>query len=132
MPVARKRKMLKIKPPRQWTPWYFENSKLPVRLSKISPIKVWAFSFACWVFCRGEMSARTKRHETIHYQQQLEMLFVFQWICYGIAWLIGYAKHKNGRDAYYKNPFEQEAYELDDLEDALEGRKRYGWIKYKI
>ena len=36
--IVTKRKMLKIKPPRQWTPWYFENSKLPVWLSKISHI----------------------------------------------------------------------------------------------
>jgi hypothetical protein len=59
-----------------WEPWYFENSKLPIWLSKIAPIDVWAFSFAFWVCCRGEMKPRTRRHEAIHYQQQLEMLFV--------------------------------------------------------
>ena len=36
-----------------------------------------AFSFAFWVFCRGELSEKTRRHEAIHYQQQLEMLFIF-------------------------------------------------------
>ena len=56
-----------------WEPWYFENSKLPIWLSKIAPIDVWAFSAAFWVCCRGEMSDRTRRHEAIHYQQQLEM-----------------------------------------------------------
>ena len=115
-----------------WEPWFFENSKLPVWLSKIAPIEVWAFSFAFWVWCRGEMSDRTRRHETVHYQQQLEMLFVGQWICYGICWLIGFAKYRDGSKAYHQNPFEQEAYEIDDFEDGLVTRKRYGWTKYKI
>ena len=115
-----------------WEPLYIENSKLPVWLSKIAPIEVWAFSFAFLVFCRGELSDRTRRHEAIHFQQQLEMLFLGQWVCYGICWLIGYAKYRNGTEAYYQNPFEQQAYELDDHEDALARRKWWGWIKYKI
>ena len=48
------------------------------------------------------------------------MLFIFQWICYGICWLIGYAKYRDGKKAYYQNPFEQQAYDLDDLEEALQ------------
>jgi len=52
-------------------PWVFENSKLPVWLSKLAPIEIWAMSFACFVVCRGEMSKTTRRHETIHYHQQL-------------------------------------------------------------
>ena len=115
-----------------WEPWYFENSKLPIWLSKIAPIDVWALSFAFWVCCRGEMKSKTRRHEAIHYQQQLEMLFIGQWICYGICWLIGYAKYRDGEKAYYQNPFEQQAYELDDFEDALARRKFWGWTKYKI
>ena len=115
-----------------WEPLYIENSRLPVWLSKIVPINVWAFSFAFLVFCRGELSDKTKRHEAIHYQQQLEMLFLGQWICYGICWLIGYAKYKDGKKAYYQNPFEQQAYDLDDLEHALELRRFWGWTKYKI
>jgi len=115
-----------------WQPWFIENSKLPVWLSKIVPIEVWALSVAFWVWCRGELSDKTKRHETVHYQQQLEMLFVGQWICYGICWLIGFAKYRDGSDAYHQNPFEQEAYKIDDFEDGLVTRKRYGWTKYKI
>ena len=115
-----------------WQPWFFENSKLPVWLSKIAPIEVWAFSAACWVWCRGELTERVRRHETVHYQQQLEMLFVGQWICYGICWFIGFAKYRDGSKAYYQNPFEQEARELDDDPNGLVDRKRYGWIKYKI
>lgn len=121
-----------MKPMNLWEPWFFENSKLPVWLSKLAPINIWAFSFGCWVWCRGELSEETRRHETIHFQQQLEMLFIFQWICYGLGWLIGFAKYRDGKKAYRENPFEQEAYDLEGDDDALINRKRWGWLKYKI
>jgi len=111
-------------------PVFYENSKMPVLLSKVAPIKVWAFSFAFWVFCRGEMSDRTKNHETIHYVQQREMLFVLQWIAYAIFWLIGYAKKRNGTSAYYENPFEKEAYDNDNDLEYLQKRKHYAWTDY--
>jgi hypothetical protein len=74
-----------------WEPWYFENSKLPIWLSKIAPINVWAFSAAFWVFCRGEMKPRTRRHEAIHYQQQLDMLWnlLAYWLCQVSRWQKG-------------------------------------------
>ena len=81
---------------RHWKPLFFENSKLPVWLSKLAPIEIGALSFAFFVWGRKELSERTKRHETIHYQQQLELLFVGQWLLYGIFWLQGYVKYRNG------------------------------------
>tara|TARA_R110002020_G_scaffold140120_2_gene311382 strand:+ start:1721 stop:2086 length:366 start_codon:yes stop_codon:yes gene_type:complete len=115
-----------------WEPIYIENSRIPIWLSKLAPIDIWAVNLAIIVFCRGELSEQVKRHEAIHYQQQLEMLFIGQWICYGICWLIGYAKYRDGAKAYQQNPFEQQAYDLDDLEDALALRRFWGWTKYKI
>ncbi len=115
--------------PKLWKPFMFENSKIPVLLSYIAPINIWAISFGPGVWCRGEMSERTKRHETIHFQQQLELLFAGQWILYGLSWL----KNRitmNGEDAYYNNIFEKEAYDNDSKEDYLEARPRYNWIKY--
>ena len=50
-------------------PYFIENSKIPVILSKVAPIEIWAISFGLWVWCRGEISDETKRHETIHFQQ---------------------------------------------------------------
>ena len=72
----RKRKM------KNWKPILIENSKVPVWLSYLSPIDIWAINFGPFVWCRGVMNERTKVHETIHYQQQLELLFVGQWILY--------------------------------------------------
>ena len=59
-------------------PLMFENSKVPVWLSYIAPINIGALSFFIFVWSRGEMSERTKRHETIHYKQQVELLFIIQ------------------------------------------------------
>ena len=111
-------------------PWVFENSNLPVWLSKISPIEIWAFSFMCFVFCRGEMSKTTRRHETIHYHQQLEMLFVFQWIAYAVFWLIGLVRYRSGAEAYRQSPFEREAYENQKKYTYLEKRPLWNWVNY--
>ena len=58
-------------------PKFIENSLLPVWLSRVAPIDIWAINLGFWVWCRGELSEETKRHETIHFQQQMEILFVF-------------------------------------------------------
>lgn len=113
-----------------WSPWFIENSKVPVWLSYLAPINIFAISFGLWVWCRGTMNKTTKRHETIHYQQQLELLFVFQWILYGLFWLIGMVKYRNGEKAYRENPFEREAYDNERKLTYLEKRKRYAWTKY--
>ena len=113
-------------------PIFIENSKLPVWLSKIAPINVWAVSIGWWVWCRGELTETQKTHETIHFHQQLEMLFVFQWMLYGIFWLVGMAKHGDGKKAYYNNPFEQEAYTNESDGDYLNKRTRYAGRNYKV
>jgi len=115
-----------------WKPFIFENSKVPVWLSKVAPIEIGAISFFLFVFCRGSATKKLKTHETIHFQQQLEMLFVFQWLMYLIFWIIGCIKHRNGKEAYYRNPFEQEAYDNEHDIDYLKNRKRYSWWKYKV
>ena len=117
---------------KNWKPWAFEDSKIPTWLSKIAPIDIWAISLGPFVFCKEKLSEETRRHETIHFQQQLEMLFVFQWILYGLFWLIGYVKYRDGKEAYYKNPFEQEAYINEYVDNYLSKRERFSWRKYKI
>ena len=114
-----------------WKPKFIENSKIPVWLSKIAPINIRAISFGFWVWSRGEMDDRLRRHETIHYQQQLELLFIGQWILYGLYYLKGLVVHRNGDTAYRQSPFEREAYENEYDENYLENRKRYNWINYR-
>ena len=111
-------------------PIFIENSKLPYWLSKIAPIDVWAFSAGPFVVCRGKLSEKTITHETIHFLQQLEMLFVLQWILYGLFYVIGRFTKGSWKAAYYENPFEVEAYANDLDPDYLEERKFWAWVKH--
>jgi len=113
-----------------WKPKFIENSRVPIWLSKLAPIDISAISFGFWVWCRGELSKTSRRHETIHYQQQLELLFIGQWILYGLFYLIGLVRYRNGEEAYREIPFEREAYSNERKFTYLEKRKRYAWTHY--
>lgn len=113
-------------------PFFYENSIFPRLLAKIAPINVWAVSIGPFVWCRGELSDITKQHETIHFQQQLEMAFIAQWILYFTFYALGRIKHGSWKEAYYQNPFEKEAYAKQDEKDYLKNRKRYSWLEYII
>jgi len=39
-------------------------------------------------------------------------------------------KHRDGKAAYYVNPFEREAYINECKEDYLANRKRFAWKDY--
>lgn len=110
-------------------PIFIENSRVPVFLSKFAPIEIWAISFGLWVWCRGELSDETKRHETIHFKQQLELLFIFQWVLYVAFWLVGVIRYRDGKKAYRENPFEREAYKHDGDVDYISSRKPFAWVR---
>ena len=111
-------------------PIFIENSKVPVWLSYLAPIDIYAISCGVWVWCRYTLNTRQRNHETIHFQQQVELGPV-QWILYGLFYCIGYLKWRNGVQAYRLNPFEIEAYDNDVDPTYLEDRVRYkGWAKH--
>ena len=111
-------------------PIFIPHSRLPGWVSKLTSIQVGAVSFAFWVFSTHELPEEIKRHETIHFYQQLELLMVFQWLLYGVFHLIGWVKYRDTRFAYFTNPFEQEAYENQKDVNYLKNRRWYGWIRY--
>lgn len=113
-------------------PIFIKESKVPVWLSKIAPIDIGAISFGLWVWSRPGyvIDDELIRHETIHYKQQLELLFVFQWILYGFFWFFGVIRYRDGAMAYYNSPFEREAYENEHNENYLEKRPFWAWRKY--
>jgi len=93
-------------------------------MSKIVGKEYAAMSFLCFIFIAEEKSRHNDtliRHEKIHFHQQLELLFVFQWILYGIFHLIY---------GYDNNPFEREAYENEKDKDYLAKRFPIDWVKY--
>lgn len=115
---------------KNWKPIFIENSKIPVYLSKISPIEVWAITLGPIVISRDEMSEATKVHETIHFQQYLELAFVGFIFLYFGWWIINLLKGQDGQAAYFNIPFEAEAYANHFDNDYLKNRKRYAWINY--
>ena len=111
-------------------PIVFENSSIPKIVGYFSPIDPFAISFGPWVFCKEKFPERTLRHETIHYHQQLELLFVFQWVMYLAFHTKGLIKEESGEKAYRQNPFELEAYDNDEDPSYLENRELFAWRKY--
>ena len=74
------------------------------------------------------VSDRTKNHEKIHWQQQLELLIIFFYVLYLIEWVVKFFADAN--NAYKNLSSEREAYTFDDDLTYLETRKRYRWLKY--
>lgn len=112
-------------------PIFIENSKVPVWLSKVAPIEIYAISFGFWVWSRYEVNTRQRQHETIHYRQQVELAFVLQWLLYGLFFVMGYLRWRDGKKAYRLNPFEIEAYDNDVDPEYLPSRPAYkGWVKH--
>ena len=115
-------------------PKFYENSKLPVILSKFAPIDIWAITLGPWVFCRGELSEETKCHEAIHYLQYRELWFIGFLLIYLFDYLWAAVLSKKGftREAYLSIRFEQEAWSCDKTEDYLEKRKPFAWKDYPL
>ena len=66
-------------------------------------------------------------HESIHIEQQKELLVVFFYAWYLIEWFVRLFMKGN---AYRNISFEKEAYSNKDNMKYLETRKRYSFLKY--
>ena len=114
---------------RNWKPIYVENSRIIVWLSYLAPIKIQAIALGVIVISRDEMSEVTKNHETIHFQQYLETLFLGFLILYFWDWFIGLMKYRDGQKAYLSIRAEQEAYKhQENLTYLSTDRKRWCWL----
>ena len=116
---------------KNWKPIFVENSSVPRLLSYISPISIGAITLGFIVFSRYHMDAKTKRHETIHFQQFLETLFIGFLILYVYDWITNYFKYKSGTIAYYNIRAEKEAYCYEEDINYLQTRRRWKWIRWK-
>jgi UDP-galactopyranose mutase len=118
---------------RDWKPIFVENSWVPRFLSYFAPISIGAIVIGFIVFGRNEFSDHAKQHEIIHFQQNLETLFVGGLLLYIYDYLHGWLKYRDGRSAYYKIRAEQEAYKHEGTLNYLQNRKRWRWIsKFKV
>ena len=119
---------------KNWKPLFFENSKIPVWLSKVTPIEISAITLFCFVFSRGDISEKTRRHETIHFQQFLETFVLGFIVIYFFDFLWAALVKKKGfsRESYLSIRFEQEAHACDDYDRYLDERLRYSWNTYPL
>lgn len=109
-------------------PIFIEKSKVPVLLSFFAPITIYAIALFPFVFCRDIITERVKNHETIHFQQQLEVLIVPFYIIYLYDWIKSKLKGLTGIEAYYAIRAEKEAHTNEGDFEYLEKRKRWQWL----
>jgi len=111
-------------------PIFFEHSRVPKVLSKIAPIEIGGISFFIFVWTRYSATDVLRRHETTHFLQQKEMLFIFQWLAYLCMSAVLTAWHCSSYWGYRKNPFELEAYKHQYDPSWNESRPMYAWVRY--
>ena len=113
---------------KKWTPFFFENSRIPILLSFFAPISIGAITLGIVVFSKGEMDETTKRHETIHMQQFLETFFIGFVLLYLWDYLFNRLRGLPGGASYRLIRAEIEAYDNEDDENYLQNRKRWKWL----
>jgi hypothetical protein len=80
------------------------------------------------ILCRDHNpSPRFIRHQTIHFYQQLELLFIFYWILYSFFWISRLWRDSTPHDPSQENPFECEAFLNDHDKSYLFTRSFYSW-----
>ena len=110
-------------------PVFFENSIIPVWLSKIAPISINAITLGPFVFSRSKIDDVTRNHESIHWAQYKECLVVFFPILYAASYLINLVRGMGGAAAYREIWFEVEAYDNDHNLNYLDSRVRWAWMR---
>lgn len=113
---------------KNWKPIFAEDSIVPVILSKFAPIEIGAITLGFVVFARGSLPNHIKLHETIHFQQFLETLFLPFVLIYFYDYIKNYIIFRDGKLAYYNIRAEQEAHTNHGNPNYLNQRKRYQWL----
>lgn len=72
-------------------------------------------------------SSRFIRHQTIHFYQQLELLFVFYWVLYSFFWILQRGRDIDSGDPSGGNPFEREALLNEHDKSYPFARNFYAW-----
>lgn len=104
---------------------------MKIIINKIIPIKGY-IAIAIWpfIFARRPISNVIVNHETIHGEQQKELLLVLFYIIYCIEYIIKLVITFNHNKAYKSISFEQEANYNEHKLDYISNRHHYTWIKY--
>ena len=69
-------------------------------------------------------------HESIHLQQQKELLWIVFFIWYVLEFLIRWAYYRDAYTAYKNISFEREAYHYENDLDYLQERRFFSFLKF--
>ena len=69
-------------------------------------------------------------HEKIHLEQQKELWIIGFYILYIVWFLIELLFTWNFKKAYFKIPFETEAFSNQFDKDYLDTRRKFGWLNF--
>lgn len=102
-----------------------------IRTKKFPPRPYFGISLCGFMFFRkdGHVSDSDIQHETIHFRQQLEWLFIGFFIIYFLEFLYRLIRYRNWDKAYRTISFEKEAYTHEREEGYLKHRK--WWANYR-
>lgn len=91
-----------------------------------------AMTLLCFIFVRNgfELDEEDIRHESIHWEQQKEMLILPFFLWYLIEFIVNLFKFNDWSKAYRNISFEREAYDFEKKKYYLEWRKRFAWFNY--
>jgi hypothetical protein len=89
-----------------------------------------SFFIFIWIHKFGKEDASLSRHEIIHFWQQVELLFIFHWLLYGIFYIVSRFRGQAHYQAYRTNPFECEAYAMEARTNYLNERRAFAWLPY--
>ena len=91
-----------------------------------------AMTLLCFIFVRRgfELSDEDVRHESIHWEQQKEMLILPFFLWYLVEFIVNLFKFNDWSKAYRNISFEREAYDFEKEKDYLSFRKRFAWFNY--
>ena len=91
-----------------------------------------AMTLLCFIFVRNgfELSDEDIRHESIHWEQQKEMLIIPCFLWYLIEFIVNLFKFNDWSKAYRNISSESEAYDFEKEKDYLALRKRFAWFNY--
>ena len=120
---------------KNWKPFIKYNNKFLDNISwffKVGGISLFPIVILRERYKTVELNRGLQRmitHETIHFQQQLEMLVIPFYVIYILEYVIKALYYFNIEKAYRNISFEREAYQYELDKNYLERRKRYNWVK---
>lgn len=112
---------------------YLQEGDMKIIYNKIIPPKGYkAITILNVVFVRNgcTMSEKDINHESIHWEQEKELLIIGFYLLYVLEFLFRLIKAQKWHQAYRSISFERECYENEENLNYLKSRKHYAWIKF--